>query len=74
MDVGIEGQTGLDGLTVRQVAKQHHGLVELAKLQTELSTDFGLIMAGAALGSVPIIICISPEYDKGASKRTLTRL
>ena len=28
----------------------------IAKLQTELSTDFGLIMAGAALGSVPIII------------------
>ncbi len=28
----------------------------IAKLQSELSTDFGLIMAGAALGSVPIII------------------
>lgn len=28
----------------------------IAKLQTELSTDFGLIMAGAALGSIPIII------------------
>ena len=28
----------------------------IAKLQTELSTDFGLIMAGAAVGSVPIII------------------
>lgn len=28
----------------------------IAKLQTELSTDYGLIMAGAALGSVPIII------------------
>lgn len=28
----------------------------IAKLQTELSTDFGLIMAGAAAGSVPIII------------------
>lgn len=28
----------------------------IAKLQTELSTDFGLIMAGAAIGSVPIIV------------------
>ena len=28
----------------------------IAKLQSELSTDFGLIMAGAAIGSVPIII------------------
>lgn len=28
----------------------------IAKLQSELSTDFGLIMAGAALASVPIII------------------
>lgn len=28
----------------------------IAKLQAELSTDFGLIMAGAALASVPIII------------------
>ena len=28
----------------------------IAKLQTELSTDYGLIMAGAALGSIPIII------------------
>ncbi|MEG1775529.1 MAG: carbohydrate ABC transporter permease [Clostridia bacterium] len=28
----------------------------IATLQAELSTDFGLIMAGAALGSVPIII------------------
>ena len=28
----------------------------IAKLQSELSTDFGLIMAGAALGSIPIII------------------
>ena len=28
----------------------------IAKLQTELSNDFGLIMAGAALGSIPIII------------------
>ena len=28
----------------------------IAKLQSELSTDFGLIMAGAAVGSVPIII------------------
>lgn len=28
----------------------------IAKLQAELSTDFGLIMAGAALGSVPIIL------------------
>ena len=28
----------------------------IAKLQTELSTDYGLIMAGAALGSVPIIV------------------
>ncbi|MDO5022628.1 MAG: carbohydrate ABC transporter permease [Eubacteriales bacterium] len=28
----------------------------IAKLQSELSTDFGLIMAGAALGSVPIIL------------------
>lgn len=28
----------------------------IAKLQAEMSTDFGLIMAGAALGSVPIII------------------
>lgn len=28
----------------------------IAKLQSELSTDFGLIMAGAAVGSVPIIL------------------
>ena len=28
----------------------------IAKLQSEMSTDFGIIMAGAALGSVPIII------------------
>ena len=28
----------------------------IAKMQSELSTDFGLIMAGAALASVPIII------------------
>ena len=28
----------------------------IAKLQSELSTDFGLIMAGAAIGSVPIIV------------------
>ena len=28
----------------------------IAKLQSELSTDYGLIMAGASLGSVPIII------------------
>ena len=28
----------------------------IAKLQAELSTDFGLIMAGAALGSLPIIV------------------
>ncbi|MDO4548065.1 MAG: carbohydrate ABC transporter permease [Clostridia bacterium] len=28
----------------------------IAKLQSELSTDFGLIMAGAALGSIPIIL------------------
>ncbi len=28
----------------------------IAKLQTELSTDFGLIMAGAAAGSIPIIV------------------
>lgn len=28
----------------------------IAKLQSEMSQDFGLIMAGAALGSVPIII------------------
>ncbi len=28
----------------------------IAKLQAELSTDFGLIMAGAALGAVPIIL------------------
>ncbi len=28
----------------------------IAKLQTEMSNDFGLIMAGAALGSVPIIV------------------
>ena len=28
----------------------------IAKLQTEMSNDFGLIMAGAALGSVPIIL------------------
>ena len=28
----------------------------IAKLQSELSTDYGLIMAGAALGSIPIII------------------
>lgn len=28
----------------------------IAKLQSEFSTDFGLIMAGAAVGSVPIIL------------------
>ena len=28
----------------------------IAKLQSELSTDYGLIMAGAALGSVPVIL------------------
>ena len=28
----------------------------IAKLQSELSTDYGLIMAGAALGSVPILL------------------
>lgn len=28
----------------------------IAKLQTEMSNDFGLIMAGAALGSIPIIL------------------
>lgn len=28
----------------------------IAKLQSELSTDYGLIMAGAALGSMPIIL------------------
>lgn len=28
----------------------------IAKLQTEMSNDFGLIMAGAALGAVPIIV------------------
>ena len=28
----------------------------IAKLQSEMSTDYGLIMAGAALGSVPIIV------------------
>ena len=28
----------------------------IAKLQSEMSTDFGIIMAGAALGSIPIII------------------
>ena len=28
----------------------------IAKLQSELSTDYGLIMAGASLGSIPIII------------------
>ena len=28
----------------------------IAKLQSELSTDYGLIMAGASLGSVPIIV------------------
>ena len=28
----------------------------IATLQSELSTDFGLIMAGAALGSVPIVL------------------
>lgn len=28
----------------------------IAKLQTEMSNDFGLIMAGAALGSIPIIV------------------
>jgi multiple sugar transport system permease protein len=28
----------------------------IAKLQTEMSNDFGLIMAGAALGAVPIIM------------------
>ena len=28
----------------------------IAKLQSELSTDYGLIMAGAALGSIPIIV------------------
>ena len=27
----------------------------IAKLQSEMSTDYGLIMAGAALGSIPII-------------------
>ena len=27
----------------------------IAKLQAEMSTDFGLIMAGAALAAVPII-------------------
>lgn len=27
----------------------------IAKLQSEMSTDFGLIMAGAALAAVPII-------------------
>ena len=30
----------------------------IAKLQSELSTDFGLIMAGAALGSIPIIVIV----------------
>ena len=28
----------------------------IAKLQAELSTDYGLIMAGASLGSIPIIL------------------
>ncbi|NLO85967.1 MAG: carbohydrate ABC transporter permease [Clostridiales bacterium] len=28
----------------------------IAKLQSELSTDYGLIMAGAALGSIPIVL------------------
>ena len=28
----------------------------IAKLQSEMSTDYGLIMAGAALGSIPIIV------------------
>ena len=28
----------------------------IAKLQSEMSTDFGLIMAGAALASIPIIV------------------
>lgn len=28
----------------------------IAKLQSELSTDYGLIMAGAALGAIPIIL------------------
>ena len=28
----------------------------IAKLQSEMSTDYGLIMAGAALGSIPIIL------------------
>ena len=28
----------------------------IAKLQSELSTDYGLIMAGASLGSIPIIV------------------
>jgi multiple sugar transport system permease protein len=28
----------------------------IASLQAEMSTDYGLIMAGAALGAVPIII------------------
>lgn len=28
----------------------------IAKLQTEMSNDFGLIMAGAALGAIPIIV------------------
>ena len=30
--------------------------INVAKLQAENSTDFGLIMAGAALAAVPIII------------------
>ena len=28
----------------------------IAKLQSELSTDYGLIMAGASLGAIPIIL------------------
>lgn len=30
--------------------------VGIAKLQDEMSTDFGLIMAGAALAAIPIVL------------------
>ena len=37
----------------------------IAKLQSELSTDYGLIMAGAALGSVPIILIFLKFFTRG---------
>ena len=47
----------------------------IAKLQSELSTDYGLIMAGAALGSVPIILIflmfpevLYPRHHHGRGK------